>query len=93
MKFVKIGVSYGGIMIVILLYFGCMYVCANIYGSIDMIDKSLINIVMVNYMKLYKCYISIYVICEVLEFCRFEKFWKNENVKNDNFCKFVFVEK
>lgn len=77
-------------MIVILLYFGCMYVCVNIYGSIDMIDKSLINIVMVNYMKLYKCYISIYVICKVLEFFRFEK---NENAKNDNFCKFVIVEK
>lgn len=74
MKFVKIGVSYGGIMIVILLYFGCMYVCVNIYGSIDMIDKSLIYVVMVNYMKLYKCYISIYVICEVLELFRFENF-------------------
>lgn len=81
MKFVKIGVSYGGIMIVILLYFGCMYVCVNIYGSIDMIDKSLINIVMVNYMKLYKCYISIYVICEVLELFRFEKFWKEWKCK------------
>lgn len=77
----KLALVNGGIMIVILLYFGCMYVCANIYGSIDMIDKSLINIVMVNYMKLYKCYISIYVICEVLEFCRFENFWKEWKCK------------
>lgn len=77
----KLALVNGGIMIVILLYFGCMYVCANIYGSIDMIDKSLINIVMVNYMKLYKCYISIYVICEVLELFRFEKFWKEWKCK------------
>lgn len=68
-------------MIVILLYFGCMYVCVNIYGSIDMIDKSLIYIVMVNYMKLYKGYISIYVICEVLELFRFENFWKEWKCK------------
>lgn len=74
MKFVKTGVSHGGIMTVTLLYFGCMHVCANIYGSIDMTDKSSINIAMANYMKLYKCYTSIYVICEVLELFRFEKF-------------------
>lgn len=70
-----------------------MHVCANIYGSIDMTDKSSINIAMANYMKLYKCYTSIYVICEVLEFCRFEKFWKNENAKNDNSCKLAIAEK
>lgn len=63
-------------MTVTLLYFGCMHVCVNIYGSIDMTDKSSIYIAMANYMKLYKCYTSIYryVICEVLEFCRFENF-------------------
>lgn len=77
-------------MTVTLLYFGCMHVCANIYGSIDMTDKSSINIAMANYMKLYKCYTSIYVICKVLEFFRFEK---NENAKNDNSCKLAIAEK
>lgn len=63
------------------LYFGCMHVCVNIYGSIDMTDKSSIYIAMANYMKLYKGYTSIYVICEVLELFRFEKFWKEWKCK------------
>lgn len=77
-------------MTVTLLYFGCMHVCANIYGSIDMTDKSSIYVAMANYTKLYKCYTSIYVICKVLEFFRFEK---NENAKNDNSCKLAIAEK
>lgn len=77
-------------MTVTLLYFGCMHVCVNIYGSIDMTVKSSIYIAMANYMKLYKCYTSIYVICKVLEFFRFEK---NENAKNDNSCKLAFAER
>lgn len=77
-------------MTVTLLYFGCMHVCVNIYGSIDVTDKSSIYVAMANYMKLYKCYTSIYVICKVLEFFRFEK---NENAKNDNSCKLAIGEK
>lgn len=80
-------------MTVTLLYFGCMHVCANIYGSIDMTDKSSINIAMANYMKLYKCYTSIYVICEVLELSGLKNFEKNENAKNDNSCKLAFAER
>lgn len=70
MKFVKTGVSHGGIMTVTLLYFGCMHACVNIYMTV----KSSIYVAMANYMKLYKCYTSIYVICEVLELFRFENF-------------------
>lgn len=77
-------------MTVTLLYFGCMHVCVNIYDSINMTVKSSIYVAMANYMKLYKCYTSIYVICKVLEFFRFEK---NENAKNDNSCKLAIAEK
>lgn len=74
MKFVKTGVSHRGIMTVTLLYFGCMHVCVNIYDSINMTVKSSIYVAIANYKKMYKCYTSIYVICEVLELFRFEKF-------------------
>lgn len=74
--------------ITVLWMHACMYV--NIYGSINMTVKSSIYVAMANYMKLYKCYTSIYVICKVLEFFRFEK---NENAKNDNSCKLAIAEK
>lgn len=80
-------------MTVTLLYFGCMHVCVNIYGSINMTVKSSIYIAMANYMKLYKCYTSIYVICEVLELSGLKNFEKNENAKNDNSCKLAFAER
>lgn len=89
MKFVKTGVSHRGIMTVTLLYFGCMHVCVNIYGSINMTVKSSIYIAMANYMKLYKCYTFVrYWNCSGLK-----NFEKNENAKNDNSCKLAFAER
>lgn len=73
----KLALANGGIMTVTLLYFGCMHVCVNIYMTV----KSSIYVAMANYMKLYKCYTSIYVICEVLELFRFEKFRKEWKCK------------